>query len=67
MRSHAFDNYTPPPRDDDQEEELYEHFALTVDKGQSLMRIDRYLATHMEACSRSRIQAAADWQPPFHL
>ena len=62
MKSHAFDNYTPPPRDPDSEdgEELYEHFALTVDKGQSLMRIDRYLATHMEACSRSRIQAAAD-------
>ena len=56
---------TPPyanrEDDDDTEgeeegEELYEHFAIVVDKGQSLMRIDRYLATHMEACSRSRIQ-----------
>ena len=35
--------------DDEEGDELYEHFAIVVDKGQSLMRIDRYLATHMEA------------------
>lgn len=44
----------------DEGERLYEHFGLTVDRGQTPMRIDRYLTTHLESCSRSRIQAAAD-------
>ena len=66
MKSREFDKLTAPDLEDndiaegEEGEELYEHFAIVVDKGQSLMRIDRYLATHMEACSRSRIQAAAD-------
>lgn len=41
-------------------EELYEHFAITVDKGQSQLRIDKYLVDRIENCSRSRIQTAAD-------
>ncbi|MBE6211346.1 MAG: RluA family pseudouridine synthase [Rikenellaceae bacterium] len=41
-------------------EERYEHFSITVDKGQSMLRLDKYLTIHMEKCSRSRIQAAAD-------
>jgi len=40
------------------EEELYEHYSLVVDKGQSLMRIDKFLSGHMENVTRSRIQAA---------
>ena len=39
---------------------LYEHFAITVDKGQSMMRLDKYLTTHIENCSRNRIQNAID-------
>lgn len=39
---------------------LYEHFSITVDKGQSMMRLDKYLATHIENCSRNRVQAAVD-------
>ena len=39
---------------------LYEHYAITVDKGQSMMRLDKYLTTHMENCSRNRIQNAID-------
>lgn len=46
--------------EDDEQDELYEHFAITVDKGQSLMRLDKFLTTRMENCSRNRIQAAAD-------
>lgn len=42
------------------QDEMYEHFAMTVDKGQSMLRIDKYLACRMEHCSRNRIQAAAD-------
>ncbi len=45
---------------DDEGEDLYEHFGLTVDKGQSLLRIDKFLFNRMEGASRSRIQAAAD-------
>ncbi len=42
------------------EEELYEHFSVTADKGQGLLRIDKFLVTRLENRSRSRIQAAAD-------
>jgi 23S rRNA pseudouridine1911/1915/1917 synthase len=40
--------------------ELYEHHRYTVDKGQGLMRIDKYLSTKIENISRTKIQAAAD-------
>lgn len=44
----------------DSQEQLYEHFAVTVDRGQALLRIDKYLVDRLEHCSRSRVQAAAD-------
>jgi len=40
--------------------DLYEHFRFEVDKGQSPVRLDKYLSQKMESVSRSRIQAAAD-------
>ncbi|MDE6482882.1 MAG: RluA family pseudouridine synthase [Rikenellaceae bacterium] len=43
--------------DDDR---MYEHFAIVVDKGQSPMRVDKFLCERMSDRSRSRIQAAAD-------
>ena len=48
--------------DGDNEEQigLYEHFRFTVDKGQSLLRIDKYLTSRIENASRNRIQLAAD-------
>lgn len=42
------------------DDEMFEHFAITVDKGQSLMRIDKFLTTRLENTSRNRIQNAAD-------
>ncbi len=42
------------------QDEMYEHFAVTADRGQSLLRIDKFLTHRMENVSRSRIQAAAD-------
>ncbi len=39
-------------------EEMFEHFRLEVDKGQSAMRIDKYMSTHLEDTSRSRVQQA---------
>jgi len=42
-----------------QEQELYEHYRYVVDPGQSLLRIDKYLASRIENVSRTRLQAAA--------
>ena len=45
---------------EEQEELLYEHFRLEVDKGQVPIRIDKYLVEHQPHSSRNRIQQAAD-------
>ena len=42
------------------EEELYERMRLEVDKGQSPLRIDKYVSEHMSGTSRNRIQLAAE-------
>ena len=44
----------------DEGDEMYEHFAVTVDKGQSMMRLDKFLTARLENTSRNRIQTAAD-------
>ncbi len=43
-----------------EQEELYEHHRLTVDKGQSLLRIDKFLFSRLQNTSRNRIQNAAE-------
>jgi len=40
--------------------ELFEHFRVVADKGQSLLRVDKFLYDHLEHSSRNRIQKAAD-------
>lgn len=40
--------------------ELYEHFHFVADKGQELLRIDKFLTTRISRISRNRIQQAAD-------
>ena len=40
--------------------ELYEHFRVVVDKGQSQVRIDKYLFERLVNSSRNRIQKAAE-------
>jgi 23S rRNA pseudouridine1911/1915/1917 synthase len=49
-----------PESSQGENEELYEHFRFTVDPGQSLLRIDKYLANKIENTSRNRIQNAAE-------
>ena len=39
---------------------LYEHFRVVVDKGQEMMRVDKYLFDRLTYASRNRIQKAAD-------
>lgn len=40
--------------------QLYEHFRIEVDRGQVPLRIDKFLAEHMQHQTRNRIQAAAE-------
>ena len=44
----------------EEEQELFEHYRFEVDKGQALLRIDKYLTNIMSGISRNRIQEAAD-------
>jgi 23S rRNA pseudouridine1911/1915/1917 synthase len=39
--------------------ELFEHFRFTADRGQSALRIDKFLFNKLESTSRNRIQSAA--------
>ena len=41
------------------EEQLYEHFSFTADKGQEPLRVDKYLMNRIENATRSKIQQAA--------
>jgi 23S rRNA pseudouridine1911/1915/1917 synthase len=46
--------------DSAEEPELFEHFRFIADKGQSPIRIDKYLVNCMANISRNRIQEAAE-------
>ncbi|MGZ3751705.1 MAG: RluA family pseudouridine synthase [Mucilaginibacter sp.] len=43
-----------------EEQDLYEHLRIIVDKGQSLLRIDKFLMSRVENASRNRIQNAIE-------
>lgn len=43
----------------EEENDLYEHHRLVVDKGQGLLRIDKFLMGRLENVTRNRIQNAA--------
>lgn len=40
--------------------EMYEHFRFEADKGQTLLRVDKFLVARIEKSSRNRIQQAAE-------
>ncbi|WP_221405341.1 RluA family pseudouridine synthase [Flexibacter flexilis] len=44
----------------DEENGLFEHYRIEVDKGQSLMRIDKFLIDRIPNASRNKIQLAID-------
>ena len=50
---------TYPNTKSEESSELFEHFRFIADKGQSLLRIDKYLISKIENASRNRIQVAA--------
>ncbi|MDR0427364.1 MAG: RluA family pseudouridine synthase [Dysgonamonadaceae bacterium] len=45
---------------DDVEDELFEHYRFVADKGQTLLRIDKFLVDRITGASRNRIQQATD-------
>jgi 23S rRNA pseudouridine1911/1915/1917 synthase len=44
----------------DEQNELFEHFRFTADKGQKPLRIDKFLLHRLEDTSRTKIKDAAD-------
>ena len=46
--------------EEDEQQEMYEHFRLEADRGQAPLRIDKYLADHLSDTSRHRVQLAID-------
>lgn len=50
-------DYAPNLEEDN--DELYEHYAFTAVKGQTPLRIDKYLMNFIENATRNKIQAAA--------
>lgn len=44
----------------DGERELFEHFRFVVDKGQQLLRVDKFLVERLQKSSRNRVQQAAE-------
>ena len=43
-----------------EEQDLYEHLRIVVDKGQNLLRLDKFLIIRIENTSRNRIQNAIE-------
>jgi 23S rRNA pseudouridine1911/1915/1917 synthase len=48
------------PEEQDGDQELFEHYGVTVDKGQDLLRIDKFLMNRIQNATRSKIQQAAE-------
>lgn len=44
----------------DDSQELYEHFRFVADKGQELLRVDKFLVLRLQHSSRNRVQQAAE-------
>lgn len=45
---------------EEEDEQLFEHFRFVADRGQTLLRVDKFLFDHLAGSSRNRIQKAAD-------
>ncbi|MDR3187963.1 MAG: RluA family pseudouridine synthase [Prevotellaceae bacterium] len=46
--------------DSEESADMYEHFSFTADKGQAVVRVDKFLTNRLENVSRNRVQNAAD-------
>lgn len=54
------DNIEIEEIEDDEQQQLYEHLRIVVDKGQVPLRIDKFMSDRLQHTSRNRIQKAAD-------
>jgi len=45
---------------EDDEQELYEHHRIVVDKGQIMMRIDKFIVNRIQNATRNKVQQAID-------
>ncbi len=45
---------------EESENGMFEHFRFSVDRGQEMLRLDKYLTAHLEGTSRHRVQLALD-------
>lgn len=52
-------NVTDPLAEEPADDDLYEKFRIQVDKGQSLLRIDKFLTSKIQNATRNKVQAAA--------
>jgi len=48
-----------PAEEREESQELFEHHRIVVDKGQSPLRIDKFLMTRIENATRNKVQLAA--------
>lgn len=53
-------DYASELADEESESGLYEHFRFVADKGQQLLRVDKFLVARLEKSSRNRVQQAAE-------
>ena len=60
LEEELFDDFQETETPESNEQGLYEHFRLIVDKGQEPVRVDKYIFEKMQHSSRNRIQKAAD-------
>ena len=60
MDDEQVDDLLQPEEGEDKAPQLYEHFRFVADRGQSLLRVDKFLVDRMMGATRNRIQLAAD-------
>lgn len=53
-------DFEPENFDEEEEVELFEHHSFTVDKGQTLTRIDKFLTDKVANATRNKVQNAID-------
>ena len=53
-------NMQPVEGEDETPQQLYEHYRFVADRGQTLLRVDKFLVDRMTGATRNRIQMAAD-------
>lgn len=54
------DEEAPEEVEGSEEQELWEHHRIVVDKGQAMLRIDKFLMIRLPNASRTKLQAAAE-------